>query len=93
LHAEVFGTKEFQDWAKKNVVLLEVDFPHEKKQSDEVKKQNQQLKEKYKKEVDGFPTILFLDAKGEVLGKMGYQEGGPSKWTKDADKLVAKAKH
>jgi protein disulfide-isomerase len=93
LHAEVFGTKEFQDWAKKNVVLLTVDFPHEKKQTDEVKKQNQQLQQKYKKEVQGYPTILFLDAKGEVLGQMGYQEGGPSKWTKDADKLVAKAKH
>ena len=93
MHAEVFGTKEFQDWAKKNVVLLEVDFPKQKKQSDEVKKQNQQLMEKHKKLVEGYPTILFLDAKGEVLGKSGYQQGGPTKWIKEADKIVAKAKH
>ena len=93
MHAEVFGTKEFQDWAKKNVVLLTVDFPHEKKQTDEVKKQNQELKEKHKKIIEGFPTILFFDAKGEVLGKSGYQPGGPEKWIKAADKIVAKAKH
>ncbi len=92
MHAEVFGTKEFLDWAKKNVVLLEVDFPKQKKQSDEVKKQNQQLLEKHKKIVEGYPTILFFDAKGEVLGQMGYQQGGPAKWIKDADKIVAKAK-
>jgi thioredoxin-related protein len=90
LHAEVFGTKDFQDWAKKNVVLLTVDFPQKTELPKELKKQNDELKNKNK--VDGFPTILFFDAKGEVVGKMGYQEGGPSKWTKDADKIVAKAK-
>lgn len=90
MHAEVFGTKDFQDWAKKNVVLLSVDFPHSKELPKELKKQNDELAKKYK--VDAFPTILFFDAKGESVGKMGYQEGGPSKWTKDADKIVAKAK-
>ena len=92
MHAEVFGTKEFQDWAKKNVVLLTVDFPKQLKQTDEVKKQNQQLLEKHKKIVEGYPTILFFDAKGEVLGKSGYQPGGPEKWIKEADKIVAKSK-
>ncbi len=91
LKAEVFDTKEFQDWAKKNVVLLEVDFPRQKEQPKELKKQNEELQKKNK--IEGYPTILFFDAKGEVVGKMGYQEGGPSKWTKDADAIIAKAKH
>src|SRR5262245_58168640 len=48
LKAEIFDTKEFQEWAKKGVVLLEVDFSREKKQSDDVKKQNKELQEKHR---------------------------------------------
>src|SRR5437870_8783223 len=47
LNKEVFSKSEFADYAKKNLVLVEVDFPHAKKQSQELKKANAALKEKY----------------------------------------------
>lgn len=86
LKAEVFDTKAFKDWAAKNVVLLELDYPRNKTQSDAVKKQNKELLKKYK--IEGFPTILFLKADGEEAGRTGYVKGGPGAWLPEADKIL-----
>lgn len=88
LKKEVFDTPEFATWAKKKVVLLEVDFPQSKEQSAALKKQNQMLSDKY--QIEGYPTIMFVDATGKVLGTYGYDEGGPKKWTAEADKKLKK---
>jgi protein disulfide-isomerase len=88
LKDEVFSKPEFKEWAAKNVVLLELDFPKKKKQSAELKKQNQELAEQFG--IQGYPTILFIDAKGKKLGELGYQEGGPAAWIPLAEKEVAK---
>src|SRR5438128_6685853 len=48
LNKEVFSKPEFAEYAKKNLVLVEVDFPTKKKQSPELKKANEGLQEKYK---------------------------------------------
>lgn len=90
LKKEVFNTPEFAAWAKDKVVLLEVDFPQNKPQSAAEKKENQALAEKYS--IEGFPTILILDASGKQLGKLGYMEGGPKAWTAAADAILAGAK-
>ena len=66
----------FKHYAEKNLVLVEVDFPHSKPQSDEVKAQNQSLSQKYK--VGGFPSFIILNSNEEVLGsQIGYLAGGP----------------
>lgn len=80
LHDEVFDQKTFKAEAPKQFVLVELDFPHEKEQSDDLKKQNKELSEKYN--VEGFPTVLLLDAAGEVIARTGYQEGGPEEYLK-----------
>src|SRR6478672_10698476 len=67
LNKEVFSQPDFAKYAKDNLVLVEVDFPHEKKQTEEVKKANQVLLEKYK--VDSFPTIIVLNSDGEKIGE------------------------
>jgi protein disulfide-isomerase len=86
LKKEVFDTPEFREWAKENVVLLEVDFPRGKAQSEELKRQNKELAAKFG--IRGYPTVLFLDARGQVLGRSGYMEGGPAAWIKHADKQL-----
>ncbi len=91
LKAEVLDTKEFAAWAKSHVILLEVDFPQAKKQSDSLKKQNMALKNKYNSHVPGFPTVLFLSSNGKLLGEYGYKEGGPKKWTAKADTMIKKS--
>jgi protein disulfide-isomerase len=41
LDKEVFSQPEFVDYAKENVVLVKLDFPRDKPQSDAEKKQNE----------------------------------------------------
>jgi protein disulfide-isomerase len=73
---EVFSTQKFKDYADKNLVLVKVDFPRSVAQTDEVKAQNARLQEKYG--VEGFPTLIVLDAGENVVAKqVGYAEGGP----------------
>jgi len=79
LQAEVFTTKEFDTFAKDKLVLVEIDFPNQKKQSAELKKANAALQEKYK--ASGFPTIVALNGEGkEVWRQVGYMPGGPKAW-------------
>lgn len=81
---EVLKTKEFKDYAAKNLVLVEVDFPKSKTQTDAVKKQNEELKQQYK--VNGFPTFVLLDKDGKELGQqVGYLEGGTAAFTAKLD--------
>lgn len=89
LHDEVFSKDEFKKWAEENVVLLELDYPRSTPQPDSLAKQNKQLGQKYKGHVRGYPTILFLDGNGEVLGKYGYDKGGPEKWIPKAEEIMA----
>lgn len=86
LKAEVFSKTAFKDWAAKNVVLLELDFPRQKTQSQALKTQNLGLARRY--QVQGFPTILFLKSDGTVLGRSGYLQGGAPAWTKDASAKI-----
>ena len=74
LEEEVFDKPEFASYAKDNLVLFKADFPESKEISPEIKKQNDQLQDKYK--VEGFPTVLILDKNSEVIVTMGYEEGG-----------------
>jgi protein disulfide-isomerase len=67
LDKEVFQSKQFIEYAKQNLVLVRVDFPVNKKQSEELKSANQALMEKY--EVEGYPTIVVADSSGKLLGK------------------------
>jgi thioredoxin-related protein len=91
LHKEVFSTKEFQDYADKNLVLVELDFPQKKKQSSELKKANKELQDKYK--IEGFPTVTVLNTEGKELGReVGYDGSSPAAYIKKLDAMVQKAK-
>jgi thioredoxin-related protein len=76
LDAETFSKSDFTDYARKNLVLVEVDFPAQKQQSAELKAANKALQEKYS--VNGYPTLVVLKPDGTVLWKqVGYLAGGP----------------
>lgn len=81
LTANVFVHQEFKDWAAKNVILLELDFPRGKQIPDEIRGQNASLQQAF--QVTGFPTIwVFRLQKDEEknqynilpLGKTGYTD-------------------
>src|SRR6266436_8216203 len=63
LDKEVFSTAKFKTWAKENVVLVQVDFPHNKKLTKKLQDQNEALKGQFK--TGGYPTILIVDTEGK----------------------------
>lgn len=74
LNNEVFSKKEFEEFAKENLVLVKIDFPKNIEQSMETKMYNNQLAQRFG--VEGFPTIFILNKNGEVTLQTGYQPGG-----------------
>ncbi|MES2570340.1 MAG: thioredoxin family protein [Verrucomicrobiota bacterium] len=85
LGKEVFSKKEFKDYAKANLVLVEVDFPQGKRQSKKLKEQNEKLKNEFA--IRGYPTIIVLDSEGKKVGQLGYMEGGAEPFVAALEKL------
>ena len=79
LDSEVFATDVFRKGAAEKYVLLMIDSPSDSSLlSEKAKEQNPKLVEKYG--IKGFPTVLVLDADGEVVARLGYAKGGPEKY-------------
>ena len=73
LEAEVFTKPEFQKYAADHLVLMTVDFPRAKPLTAAVRKQNEELAEKYG--IEGFPTVVVLNGDGKQVGELGYEAG------------------
>ncbi len=86
LDKEVFSEAAFKESATKNFILVSLDFPHHVEQKEELKKQNQELAEKW--EIQGFPTIMLADSTGKPYAQTGYQEGGAAAYLKHLDELI-----
>ena len=94
LQKEVFYKPEFIEWANKNVILVDIDFPRNKsKQSIELQQQNNLLQQQFG--IQGYPTIHFvrpdkIDGKTNLtsLGNTGYRAGGPAAWISEANSYI-----
>ncbi|MCK5907174.1 MAG: thioredoxin fold domain-containing protein [Flavobacteriales bacterium] len=85
IKAEIFDTPEFKAWAKeKNLQLLELDFPKNKKQSDELKAQNNSLKQEVG--IQGFPTLIII-SNGKMI-RTGYVKGGAKAWIASVESQI-----
>lgn len=72
LHRNVLAKPEFEQFAKKNLILVMADFPRSKPQSKAQKKKNQALAKRFA--IRGYPTIVILTPAGKVLSKeVGYR--------------------
>jgi protein disulfide-isomerase len=104
LQNNVFVKPEFIEWASKNVILLELDFPRAKPLSAELTKQNSELQQALG--VRGYPTVwLMYTEKNEstnsinlnTLGSLGYPQGAEPgkeqvKFLSDAAQIMANKK-
>ena len=97
LQKEVLLTPEFDAWAKKNVVLLELDFPRRTKLDAKIAQQNSELQQAFK--VRGYPTVWIVDlvqgankVNFSALGSTGYVAGGPTAWLAGANKILENKK-
>ena len=96
LQNEVFRTETFTQWAKENVILVELDFPRKKEQPQTIKDQNRQLQQMFG--VQGYPTCHFVmptptdDGRINLasLGQNGYMAGGPDAWIAKVSEFLPK---
>jgi protein disulfide-isomerase len=75
LKQRVFSRPEFISYAEKNLVLVEIDYPQRKKQSDSLVKQNERLAKQYGTEEKGFPTLVLLDPAGKIVREISGYDG------------------
>ncbi|AUC76361.1 thioredoxin family protein [Olleya sp. Bg11-27] len=78
LDKEIWSTSTFQKLSKDHFVMLQADFPKRKqnKLSSELQEHNNQLAESYNPN-GYFPFVVVLNAKGKVLGNLGYEKTTP----------------
>ncbi len=95
LQDEVFKKPEFIEWAKKSVVLVEVDFPRKTQLAPELQTQNNQLQQFFA--VRGYPTVWFVNAtkkegkiEYEKIGSTGYLAGGAKTWLDAVNAILYK---
>jgi protein disulfide-isomerase len=87
LDADVFSKPEFQDWAKKNVVLLELDFPRRKTIPQKNQQQNYAMQSAL--QITGYPTIWVLNLTKDAAGKYQVDGLGKTGYTPTADQFIA----
>ena len=73
LERYILSSEDFKAYAKDHLVLLKADFPRRKKNRllEAQQKHNDALAAQYNPE-GVFPTVIILDAQGNVLGRTGY---------------------
>lgn len=74
LDREVLSQRSFISKAKKDYVLVKIDFPQSNPLPAAQAQKNEALAKKFR--VRGFPTVLVLSPKGKEIQRTGYQEGG-----------------
>jgi thioredoxin-related protein len=85
LKDEVFTQSEFKQAIPEDFVLVMLDFPARKPQTEEVKAHNAEWQQKF--EIRGYPTIVLTDASGEEYARTGYREGGPTPYIEHLNEL------
>lgn len=89
LEKDVFASAEFATYAAKNLVCVKSESLRKTKQPEDVVKAHQALAKKYK--LEGYPTLIILNAKGEKVGeKVGYSGGGLKEVTTVVDEAKTK---
>jgi protein disulfide-isomerase len=86
LRKNVLSSPEFAEYAKKNLVLVDVDFPRHKELPADQKHANDALAQKYG--VEAFPTVVVLNSDGKEIKKsVGYDGQNAKDFIAELQKL------
>jgi protein disulfide-isomerase len=92
LYKTVFSKKAFLDYAKKNLILVTLDYPKRKSLPENIIKQNERLARQYNIDQSGYPTVVLLDPSGKILGQLeGYSGEQPADIIAWVEKLRPKS--
>lgn len=86
LEDESLNTPEFAEAASDKFIFVKLDFPINRQLSPEITAQNKRLQKQFS--VNGFPTLVLIDAKQHQIGTAGYRQGGGKQYASFLFKLV-----
>lgn len=89
LDREIWSTETFKNYAQKNFVMLQADFPRRKKNAlpEHQTIANAKLAEIYNK--NGiFPFVVVLNNKGKVLGETSYKKTSPPTYIEELNSFL-----
>jgi thioredoxin-related protein len=81
---EIFQSAEFKAYAKKNLVLLKIDFPVAATQPSSAT--DRMLADLFN--IRGFPTIVVVNPLGQKLVDSKYMKGGPAPFLSELDPIL-----
>lgn len=93
LHKAIFESEAFENYAAKNLVLVNADFPRLKKNrlTKEQTKQNEALADQYNSK-GVFPLTLLLDTNGNIVKRWeGFPDEVPEKFVDEINNAVPHA--
>ena len=91
LEKEVLSEKTFTDFAKKNLVLVKMDFPRKGPQPDiEMQVHRDTVARHYLGERQSVPTVFLLKEDGSVIAKTTFRTGGADAYVRHIRQLLGK---
>ncbi len=87
LRNNVFSTDTFKNYARKNLILVRVDFPLKKDIDPDLKRRNENLRLKYG--VMKFPTLILLNSSGRKAGEMKFARSSAAAFVENLEKIAA----
>lgn len=91
LRSEILDSPEFVAFARKNLVLLQADFPRLKKNrlTEEQISKNEALARKFNKKGQ-FPYVVLLKGDETILGTEGYHKATPEEYVQLIHAIIKK---
>ena len=95
MHKEIFDDSTFQQFANSTLIMVNADFPRNKK--NQLSKEQQVLNDKMADEYNSegaFPYTVLLDANGKVLKQWnGYPKGDVASFIEDVKQAIDAGSH
>lgn len=88
LDKEIYKTPVFEDYARRSLVLVNLDFPKMKQLPDDLGLQNKFVAETFG--VDQFPYVIVMDNYATPLGALGYTGGTPDSFVSLVKQTIAR---
>jgi len=85
LDRQILSQEDFINYAKENLVLLELDFPKGKR---DLPWKQIELARKFR--IQAYPTVILMDSDKNQLGQTGYQAMSPLQYTEHIESIIKK---
>jgi len=85
LDRQILSQQPFIEYAKQNLILLELDFPRGRR---DLPKDQLILARKFK--IQGYPTVIVMDSETNLLGQTGFEYMTPEQYVSHIQSFINK---